>query len=109
MVFVNYGKRLYRLSKSVGVLPLESTDSQGLSDQSLFGLDERVSLRNGDLQQIGDGLGGCQSEPIRTRVLVHRQSHMVNTRHWVALKSTNLSALNTSRKINGSVGEMFLI
>jgi len=34
---------------------------------------------------------------------------MVNACHWVALKSTYLLALNTSMKINGSVGERFLI
>jgi hypothetical protein len=33
----------------------------------------------------------------------------VNTCHWVALKSMYLSALKTSMKINGSVGETFLI
>ena len=45
-------------------------ECRSLSDQPLLGLDERVGLRNGDFEQVGDGLRGCQGEPIR----VGRQS-----------------------------------
>lgn len=35
-----------------------------LSDYCLLRLNEPISLRKGDVKQIGDSLRGCQREPV---------------------------------------------
>jgi len=61
VIFVNYYQHKFRPSLYTG------SRDRSLSDYPLLCLDERVCLRNGDIKQIGDRLGGCQGEPMRTR------------------------------------------
>ena len=64
VVFVSYCKQRHGPSLHTCALAKEC---KPLGDQPLLGLDERVGLSKSDVQQICDGLGGRQSEPMCTR------------------------------------------